>query len=663
MSADPAEADAVPAGRLRRLPGLLPHRPGDLLHRPGDLPNRLQYYITHRFYKADALARSPGAAASERAREIAKKDGGGGGLFAQAKRELQCRQGVQGAGQGVERPGQGADADAAHPGSTKRTTPPKNRPTPSSSGRQPSIRQGGPPRAARSVAASRRSRHHGMGRDPRHDARRGQGPGPRSARCRCRRCRVRGPRRAQATACSADCAARPGCGPGSARRRPARRSTAVSVGDRSARPQRDRRRGRPPMVPVAGQREHAGRQAARRTDGDRPPARPHRSNDRPRSPAATKGAAVRRVRTIPGPRSIRLRRGRRGSSSTSWSPPSCSPATTELIEDGDDLEIARDTATTSGCWSVRAAPRSQAVQDLARVAVPAPPGRSRHTPAGRHRRLPPAPQGGTRSLRGADGRGGQAVRRRPVLEPMSSADRKIVHDALADDRRDRQSLRGRRPVPACRRDPVLNVGRSGAEAIGDCSTCSGPRSASACSVRGRSKTSSSTAGRSFERWSEIGPSTTRATAVDIGSGGGVPALVVAADRVDLAVTLVDRRRNERRFARTGGGLAGTRGPRDGSLGRRRLPWWRRVSAFDVVTARSFGPPSQTLRVAAKLLRPGGRIVISEPPAGRRWPPEQLAQLGLTHQSHGTVAVFVSDPRGVRLNTDDRAFSTSPSVSA
>ena len=40
MSADAAEADAVPAGGVRRLPGLLPHRPGHLLHGPGDLPHR-----------------------------------------------------------------------------------------------------------------------------------------------------------------------------------------------------------------------------------------------------------------------------------------------------------------------------------------------------------------------------------------------------------------------------------------------------------------------------------------------------------------------------------------------------------------------------------------------------------------------------------------------
>ena len=48
----------------------------------------LQYYITHRFYKGEQSLGRQAQAAGERAREIAKKDGGGGGMFAQARREL-----------------------------------------------------------------------------------------------------------------------------------------------------------------------------------------------------------------------------------------------------------------------------------------------------------------------------------------------------------------------------------------------------------------------------------------------------------------------------------------------------------------------------------------------------------------------------------------------
>jgi 16S rRNA (guanine527-N7)-methyltransferase len=51
---------------------------------------------------------------------------------------------------------------------------------------------------------------------------------------------------------------------------------------------------------------------------------------------------------------------------------------------------------------------------------------------------------------------------------------------------------------------------------------------------------------------------------------------------------------------------------------------------DAVTARSFGPPAVTAECAAPLLRPGGVLVVSEPPggAGDRWPPAGLALVGL-----------------------------------
>lgn len=80
----------------------------------------LNYYITHRFYKhEDSLGRQA-QRAGEHAREIAKAEGGGGGFFAQAKRELASAKEQQ----------KGAPA----PSTSKRVTPPKNKPTPSSGG-------------------------------------------------------------------------------------------------------------------------------------------------------------------------------------------------------------------------------------------------------------------------------------------------------------------------------------------------------------------------------------------------------------------------------------------------------------------------------------------------------------------------------------------------
>jgi 16S rRNA (guanine527-N7)-methyltransferase len=56
-----------------------------------------------------------------------------------------------------------------------------------------------------------------------------------------------------------------------------------------------------------------------------------------------------------------------------------------------------------------------------------------------------------------------------------------------------------------------------------------------------------------------------------------------------------------------------------------------------VVSRSFGPPPVVAECAAPLLRVGGHLVVSEPPAREdgtdgsgptRWPPEDLAALGL-----------------------------------
>ena len=69
---------------------------------------------------------------------------------------------------------------------------------------------------------------------------------------------------------------------------------------------------------------------------------------------------------------------------------------------------------------------------------------------------------------------------------------------------------------------------------------------------------------------------------------------------------------------------------------------------DAVTARSFGPPAVTAECGAPLLRPGGVLVVSEPPdgAGDRWPADGLATVGLAvaerRPGPPAVAVLVQD---------------------
>jgi 16S rRNA G527 N7-methylase RsmG len=133
--------------------------------------------------------------------------------------------------------------------------------------------------------------------------------------------------------------------------------------------------------------------------------------------------------------------------------------------------------------------------------------------------------------------------------------------------------------------------------------------------------------------------------LDLGSGGGVPGLVIAAARPEAAVVLLDA--SERRtdwLRRAVSRLGWTERVRVVTaraevLGRDAS--WR--SSQDAVVARGFGRPAVTAECAAPFLRIGGRLVVSEPPRvhGDRWPSAALAELGLHRVpwSDGAYAVF------------------------
>ncbi|MEO7398692.1 MAG: RsmG family class I SAM-dependent methyltransferase [Ilumatobacteraceae bacterium] len=127
------------------------------------------------------------------------------------------------------------------------------------------------------------------------------------------------------------------------------------------------------------------------------------------------------------------------------------------------------------------------------------------------------------------------------------------------------------------------------------------------------------------------------TVLDLGSGGGLPGLVIAARLPHVMLTLCERR--ERRadllrlacaqlgFSRVAVVTGDVRGlcvvaDRGGGVD----------GGFDVVTARSFGKPLWTLRCALPLVRCGGVVIVSEPPAEPdcvvvRWPAEEVHRLG------------------------------------
>lgn len=130
------------------------------------------------------------------------------------------------------------------------------------------------------------------------------------------------------------------------------------------------------------------------------------------------------------------------------------------------------------------------------------------------------------------------------------------------------------------------------------------------------------------------PPSGRLRLLDLGSGGGVPGLVLAARRADLSVTLLDSQRRRCEFLRWGvealdlGQRATVAEGRAEDLARET----RLRGRFDVVTARSFGPPAATAECSAAFLA-GTRscLVVSEPPGpmdASRWPTDGLAGLGL-----------------------------------
>lgn len=104
--------------------------------------------------------------------------------------------------------------------------------------------------------------------------------------------------------------------------------------------------------------------------------------------------------------------------------------------------------------------------------------------------------------------------------------------------------------------------------------------------------------------------------IDIGTGAGVPGLVIADERPDLEVVLADRRATRMDALRLG--VSG-------------LGWGDRVTVltadiadlgrdpqhqgrYHAVVCRGFGPPETTAALSRPLLKNGGLLVVSEPPS-------------------------------------------------
>ncbi|MGH9156141.1 MAG: 16S rRNA (guanine(527)-N(7))-methyltransferase RsmG [Acidimicrobiales bacterium] len=119
--------------------------------------------------------------------------------------------------------------------------------------------------------------------------------------------------------------------------------------------------------------------------------------------------------------------------------------------------------------------------------------------------------------------------------------------------------------------------------------------------------------------------------VDLGSGAGVPGLVLARTWPSTTVVLVDSSARRAAFLREAVAdldLAHVDVVEERAERLGRVPRWRGWA--EVVVARSFGSPGVTAECAAPLVAVGGLILVSEPPVPdiTRWPTAGLATLGL-----------------------------------
>jgi len=141
--------------------------------------------------------------------------------------------------------------------------------------------------------------------------------------------------------------------------------------------------------------------------------------------------------------------------------------------------------------------------------------------------------------------------------------------------------------------------------------------------------------------------------LDLGSGGGLPGLVVAGAWPEATMVLLEA--NERRAQFLVRAVVSCNLQDRVEVVHERAeiagrdPSFR--GAFDGILVRSFGPPAVVAECAAPLLRVEGWLLVSEPPSeldedlgaatseqaagevdtgvtSTRWPPDQLAELGL-----------------------------------
>jgi 16S rRNA (guanine527-N7)-methyltransferase len=131
--------------------------------------------------------------------------------------------------------------------------------------------------------------------------------------------------------------------------------------------------------------------------------------------------------------------------------------------------------------------------------------------------------------------------------------------------------------------------------------------------------------------------------LDLGSGGGLPGLFLL-DRWRCRAVFTDSMVKRGKFLEDV--LQREGAPSNGTVFIDRVEEIARdpelIEAFDLVTARSFGPPAVTAECGAQFLKVGGVMIVSEPPDDsdpKRWNRAKLDDLGLVAEGrvrHGAA---------------------------
>jgi 16S rRNA (guanine527-N7)-methyltransferase len=146
--------------------------------------------------------------------------------------------------------------------------------------------------------------------------------------------------------------------------------------------------------------------------------------------------------------------------------------------------------------------------------------------------------------------------------------------------------------------------------------------------------------------------------LDLGSGGGLPGLVLARQWPEARGVLLDAHQKRCSFLQTALVRLGLEERIRVACGRAealaRTPALR--EQFDLVVARAFAGPAATAECAVGFLTSSGRLVVTEPPLGPqdmqvdsvRWPSAGLADLGFAGPArirHGQAGAVVLERAG------------------